>query len=699
MDSPLAVGGHNSANRDPIGKQVSPGHAGPLSSAFRGCLLGELSASDAQAESTLQPGAAAIEHAVASKPNSFNSAQPASAQFEAAAVSPSMEMGTAENAPGPQSVTAADLKTQSLKTPVASVVVASRSVVSSRAKSSSDAKPHPSGRHDLAQASQDASNLPVPGALGLTAPTIPSVSAGGEAQAPAINDTLSADLIAVQTEAQSRLPRQDLVQARGVSHVSVESSLETNAVAPGYDLTPISMSGASPTPIISESKTARQFGSASDSTQTVGARSSVDAALPAASGDSNSRPVSFEAIMDVTEPVSDSSIGTKLDASSGAATPEARSAGAAQILSSAAAVEGHAHPVEARSPNVMNGNLTSTGPDKVSQNATKTFNFDAPNRLESWTEDRSSFNARLADSSTVGVVPGKDSSPNSALKGLGSTSKAAATAGQAADSQTQNAVSANPALQSSQGADEQPANVPAEALPAPSSAIPKTAKVSPTDTNLRTGPPSRTVAARMAPADPSSFGPATGVFPPASEFRHAESSAENGTAKLHGALSDPFPQLDRSPEQSTRLLQTSPREVRVGLHDSSLGWVEIKTQLSAGEVTASFNTGSQAAHASLAAELPHLAEYLADRQIGVHAFEVDPGHTSGGGHQGPSNGEGNSQGDAQGNGQPRLSREPDAPPSFGGANESHRVNSSGISTTGWEPRGVEAGKSRIDLRV
>ena len=186
------------------------------------------------------------------------------------------------------------------------------------------------------------------------------------------------------------------------------------------------------------------------------------------------------------------------------------------------------------------------------------------------------------------------------------------------------------------------------------------------------------------------------MFHPTSEFRHPASSAENG--KLQAALGDPFQQLDRSPEQATRVLQTTPREVRVGVHDSSLGWVEIKTQLSAGEVTASFHTGSQAAHASLAAELPQLAEYLADRQIGVHAFEVDSGHTSAGGHQGqPGSGEGNSQGNAQGNGQPHMGREPRAPSSSGGP--ARRIESlfPGSSINGWESRGVEARTSRIDL--
>ena len=180
--------------------------------------------------------AATIEHAAVSKLSLAGPAQLGSARSEAAPISPSIgitrisgtvtsetgttEIGTGEtgkgtNAPSPQTAIFVDVKTQTSKIPGGKGVLPPRSVVSVRVN---DKEPQVSGKHELAQSMQDAGNLPVPLASGLAAQTIPTVSAGGERPAPAINGASGTDLIAVQTGVPQLFSGQDLPQARGVSY-------------------------------------------------------------------------------------------------------------------------------------------------------------------------------------------------------------------------------------------------------------------------------------------------------------------------------------------------------------------------------------------------------------------------------------------------------------------------------------------------
>lgn len=93
------------------------------------------------------------------------------------------------------------------------------------------------------------------------------------------------------------------------------------------------------------------------------------------------------------------------------------------------------------------------------------------------------------------------------------------------------------------------------------------------------------------------------------------------------ATSNLFQHLD-SGEPSATLLHANTHEVAVGIHDPSLGWVEIQAQSSAGHVSASVTTVTAAAHTSLAAEMPAITQYLADRNVNIDSLGI--GTQSGG---------------------------------------------------------------------
>jgi hypothetical protein len=96
-----------------------------------------------------------------------------------------------------------------------------------------------------------------------------------------------------------------------------------------------------------------------------------------------------------------------------------------------------------------------------------------------------------------------------------------------------------------------------------------------------------------------------------------------------------FQRLDSGGTPAT-LLHSSTHQIAVGVHDPSLGWLEVQTQSSAGHVSATLTASSAEAHASLAAQAPAITQYLADRDVSVHSLNVhsqsDPqAGTSGGG--------------------------------------------------------------------
>jgi hypothetical protein len=95
------------------------------------------------------------------------------------------------------------------------------------------------------------------------------------------------------------------------------------------------------------------------------------------------------------------------------------------------------------------------------------------------------------------------------------------------------------------------------------------------------------------------------------------------------AASNVFGILDSEGRSPGQLSRFSPRMVEVGVNDPSHGWVEVRAQGVLGQVSASLNAASPQAHAAIHAQLSGMAEYLAEREIGVHSLAV--GNESSGG--------------------------------------------------------------------
>lgn len=98
---------------------------------------------------------------------------------------------------------------------------------------------------------------------------------------------------------------------------------------------------------------------------------------------------------------------------------------------------------------------------------------------------------------------------------------------------------------------------------------------------------------------------------------------------------DAFQQLDSGPAPTATLLHSSAHQIAVGIHDPSLGWLEVQTQYSQGHINATLTAGTTEAHTHLAAQAPAITQYLADRQVFVHSLNV---HTQSDAQNGASSG-------------------------------------------------------------
>ncbi|MGC2639092.1 MAG: hypothetical protein WA294_18040 [Acidobacteriaceae bacterium] len=97
-----------------------------------------------------------------------------------------------------------------------------------------------------------------------------------------------------------------------------------------------------------------------------------------------------------------------------------------------------------------------------------------------------------------------------------------------------------------------------------------------------------------------------------------------------------FEQMDAAgPPQ---VLPSAPHRLAVGIHDSSLGWVEIRTHTAEGQISAVLATGSNEARAAAAAYLPEVRDYLAGQQIAVGHLSAETYSASADGHGGPRDG-------------------------------------------------------------
>ena len=96
------------------------------------------------------------------------------------------------------------------------------------------------------------------------------------------------------------------------------------------------------------------------------------------------------------------------------------------------------------------------------------------------------------------------------------------------------------------------------------------------------------------------------------------SGASHGTAV--GTVS-PYDRIDQG--TAPVVLHAGAQQVAVGVHDPSLGWVEIKTQSAAGHVDATLVASSGQTRDALAAQLPAISQFLEQRDVRVGSLVVN----------------------------------------------------------------------------
>ena len=131
-------------------------------------------------------------------------------------------------------------------------------------------------------------------------------------------------------------------------------------------------------------------------------------------------------------------------------------------------------------------------------------------------------------------------------------------------------------------------------------------------------------------------------FDPSSTLTPVHS--EHPASAVSSRLIDPYQKIDQAPGGPLPVMSAGPNRVAVGLHDPALGWVEIKTQFVGGQIAAALVTSSSQSHQTLAAQLPSMAQFLAEREVRVSNIAVHHqatgsalGDTTGSGHQGKQN--------------------------------------------------------------
>ncbi len=90
---------------------------------------------------------------------------------------------------------------------------------------------------------------------------------------------------------------------------------------------------------------------------------------------------------------------------------------------------------------------------------------------------------------------------------------------------------------------------------------------------------------------------------------------EPAASAEHGSASAAFERMDVA--AAPRVLESAPQRLSVGVRDSGLGWIEVRTHATAGQVSAVLASASSEAHSVLSAHLPEMREYLAAQQVRV----------------------------------------------------------------------------------
>ena len=92
---------------------------------------------------------------------------------------------------------------------------------------------------------------------------------------------------------------------------------------------------------------------------------------------------------------------------------------------------------------------------------------------------------------------------------------------------------------------------------------------------------------------------------------------------------DPYQRMDQIAPAPVSALSVGANRVAVGLHDPSLGWVEIKTQSTAGQIAAAVVTSSAQSHQALAGQLPSMAQFLSEHYVKLGSITVEQQSSAG----------------------------------------------------------------------
>jgi hypothetical protein len=167
-------------------------------------------------------------------------------------------------------------------------------------------------------------------------------------------------------------------------------------------------------------------------------------------------------------------------------------------------------------------------------------------------------------------------------------------------------------------------NSSASALPGPNVAAGASAGASLSFMPPGTGTPHEAAAGAGTPNGPSAFSASAHSSVPGNPGIPSASSAGGR------ASSDTFAALDSAASgERGVLLHAASHQVSVGIADPSLGWVEVRAERIAGQVTAALAANSAASHAALTSILPSMATYLQEHHSGVQQLHVETGLAGG----------------------------------------------------------------------
>jgi hypothetical protein len=85
-----------------------------------------------------------------------------------------------------------------------------------------------------------------------------------------------------------------------------------------------------------------------------------------------------------------------------------------------------------------------------------------------------------------------------------------------------------------------------------------------------------------------------------------------------------------------KVIESAPQRLAVGVHNAGLGWVEIRTNSAAGQVSATLASGSAETHSAISAQLPTMRENLASEHVHIDTLASERFSPSSGSHHSSS---------------------------------------------------------------